>query len=287
VNKKAYLMLGLAILMMASCSNIPKRTESQAKQKARIFLEQGRKEELKLNYPDALSLFQDAEHNATLASDLDLILISMQGEARIAFFNADSIGYKSVVNKMDTLVRDVSNSLGYRVAQLKLWENFHSGKYSEVLAIDYDLTKLPLNVRIEVLSYIIQAKSRLNTNAKVEQIHLINSISKYHIRLKRKLQIQPELISNAYYSLSYADAASGNYSKALSWISKAKALDRDYDLYILLADYYSLAGKCEMKLNNFVKAKANFTMARQIYIETQRLDEARNMEILIEEVSGK
>jgi tetratricopeptide (TPR) repeat protein len=287
VNRFLILYLFLLAVILSSCSTITKRPESQANQKARLFLEQGRKEELKQNYPDALSLFKDAEHNSILANEFDLQLISLQGEARIVYLDADTLSFNAIVNRMQELVQNVRNESEYRVLQLKLWKDFHEGNYSKVLEYNINNSSLPLNARIEILSYVIQAKSKLQINHSQEKSKLIASLSRYQIKLKHRSQMQPELISNAYYSLAYSEAAEGNYTKAISWLTKAKVLDRDYDLYIMLADDYALAGKCEMKRNDIAKAKANFTIARQIYFESQKLEEANKMENLIKGVSGK
>jgi len=282
-----WLWLIAAIVILSACSSIPRKPISEANQKTRQFLEQARREELKKNFKDALSLYTEAEHNAILANDIDLQLISLQGTARIAYLYSDSVRYNSTIGIMQGLVQNVRPTLQYRMLQIKYWKDFNSANYTEVLTTTPELSKLPLNVRIEILSYIVQAKAKLNIVSVTEQTQLKNALKNYHIRLKRKMTIQPELISNAYYSLAYANASASHYAEAISFLNKSIALDRDYDLYVQLADDYALAGKCEKNRNNLVKAKAHLTIALQIYTETNQAEEVAAIQSMLNEAAFK
>jgi tetratricopeptide (TPR) repeat protein len=285
--KQQWIWLIAVLIILSACSSIPRKPISEANQKTRQFLEQARREELKKNLKDALSLYTEAEHNAILANDIDLQLISLQGTARIAYLYSDSVRFNSTLGTMQELVQNVRPTLQYRMVQIKYWKDFNSANYPEVLATTPELSKLPLNVRIEILSYIVQAKAKLNLVSVSEQAQLKNAIKNYHIRLKRKMTLQPELISNAYYSLAYANASASNYSGALSYLNKSISLDRDYDLYVQLADDYVLAGKCEKNRNNFVKARAHLTIALQIYTETNQAEEIAAIKSLLDDASFK
>jgi tetratricopeptide (TPR) repeat protein len=274
-------------LVLISCSSVPRNPKSQASEKARLFLEQGRREELKQNFPDALILYKDAEHNAIMSNEFDLQLISLQGEARIAFFKSDSADYQKIITNMKKLIKDVRPASEYRITQIDFWRAFQIGKYQDILDREIDTTKLPLNVRIEILSFLIQSKAKLKQTNDNEKALLKKAIIKYKLRLKRKDTLRPELLSNAYYSLAYSDAVVNNQTEALSWLSKAITLDRNYDLYIHLAEDYALAGKCERKKNNLIKAKADFVIAHQIFMETNQIDEAKEIKLLLDDIQVK
>lgn len=286
MNKLYSCICLIAILILASCSTVQRKPESQAGIKARLFLEQGRREELKQNFSDALNLFKDAKHNAIVSNEFDLQLISLQGEARIEYINEDSLGYQTTINYMRKLVQDVSPGYKYRIIQIEFWKAFQTHDYNTILESKIDIAKLPLNVRIELLSYIIQTKAKLILSCDQEQAQLKKSILKYKLKLKRKDTLQPELLSNAYYSLAFSEAVANDNAEALSWLSKAISLDRNYDLYIHLAEDFSLAGKCERKRNNLINARANFVIAHQIFMETNQLDEAKAIKQQLDEISG-
>ncbi len=284
---KLLLLVILIMGLLCSCSTISRKPISIASQKTREFLEQARKEELKQNYIDAMSIYSDAESNSILANELDLQLISLQGKARISYIHADSLAYAATLESMKQLVTDVRPDLFYRVIQINYWSAFYAKDYALIISKAPDVSQLPLNVRIEILSYLIQAKAQLNLGTSDDQALMKKALKRYYVRLNRKLVIQPELLSNAYYSLAYAYASESGYDEALKMLSKAIALDKGYDLYVQLADDFALAGKCELKRNNAIKAKAYLSLALQIYNETGQKNDIKAIETLIYDISRK
>jgi hypothetical protein len=287
MNKYQLFVLLVVSLFFSSCSTISTKHVSQSSQKARLLLEQARREELKNNSLDARELYMDSEYNSILANDLDLQLISLQGQARIAYDLDDSLAFHRLVSKMTRLVEDIKPELFYRVYQIKVWHDFRRGEFIKILSYDQNLKKLPLNSKIEALSYTLQAKASLQIERSNDRNMLIACLKTYNRRIQRKQKIHPDLISNAYYSLAYSDIVDMNFIEADKMICKAIELDKRYDLYINLADDYALAGKSQLLQKNYVKARAYISYAQQLYAVTNQPDKADSMYKLLNNTSGK
>jgi hypothetical protein len=277
----------IVLLALAGCSVLPKKVVPASKQKAYQFLEQARKEELKANYTDALTIYQEAERNAILCCDFNAQLVALQGKARISYLAADTTAYLALLSNMSELVSTVNPAFEYRIMQIRFWEYFRSGDYARILQTQYDESKLPFYVRVEVLSYKVQAQAYLRQTNPTDNAKLSDTVKTYYRKFKRSKNLQAEMISNAYYALAFSDASAQQYSKAIYKLKKAMLLDRDYDLYIQLADDYALCGLCEAGLGNVVKARAYYTIAFQMYSVLNIPAQATKMQANIADLTGE
>jgi tetratricopeptide (TPR) repeat protein len=284
MNKVLLLFLIALLILLSACSAIPKKIVPQSKVLVGQFLEQAHKEELKANYIDALSIYQEAEKNAVLYNDLNLQLVCLQGQARIHYLNADTTSYQLIVKKMDNLIQSINPRQTYHLIQIRFWEYFRTGNYELIADTDFPQTQLPRNVKIELLSYKLQAHTRLKQPAAVEHDLLSKEISGYLRKYKHSKNMQAELISNAYYALAYYEAGKTNFPKAIIWLKKAIKLDRDYDLYLQLADDYALMGEIYKRMQNQSLALAYFTIASQIYEKSNHQMDANRIASQIESI---
>jgi len=277
--------LFLIICILTGCSTVSKHQTSQANNKANLLFEQARRNELHRHYEDALSLYETAAEQAILADNFDMQLLNMQGISRVSYLLGDSVRYQRETDRIDTLVNQINPKFTYRLVQLRLWTAINEKNYNYVIELTKNNQGLPIEVRIEYLTYRVQAKAYMNHKSTDDQKQLIDEIQKYQNR--RKYKIQAELISNSYYSLAYANICYGSYNNASKWLNKAISIDKDNDLYINLAHDYYLAGRNEIKKRDFPKATSYLLKAHQIYEVMNQTSEANKILEIMEELHRK
>ncbi len=277
-SKQSSLLL-ILLLLSLGCSRLPHAQYSQSYTKSTKLISQGILLEKQGKYIDALDCFTLAKHYAKLGNEIELLFLSLQGQIRITVLTGSESSYDNSLQEIRQL-NDLYLPAGhFHYHQILLWIDFIKGNYKEVLSNYEKVNNAPPAVKIECLSLYLQSAAAIELESSNSVKDMQNLLKKYK---KNTKLIQPDLLSNAYYSLAYYHYSRGSFTTSVRYLSKAIALDKKNDFYTNLADDYYLMGKNWQKLQNINQTNVYLSYAKYIYQELGNTQQLQKIDKILE-----
>ncbi len=277
----------IMLLLLAACSSPPRITQSPAKAAADNTLKLAHSLEQKQNLKDAYLTYQSAYQQYCRFASFKGKLYSLSGMARIAYLEDDDALLKEKMDMMEELVRYGEPGTDYIPLLVNLYILQDKKDYQSVREEAKDSYDYPIDARIQILSYKLQADSYLNPGFKSAEYDDLDRLSKrYRRSLKTDFSADPSLLSGAYYALAYQDYKLNDLRKAEKSLDAAIDLDFLHENFPGLGYGYWLKGKINLKNDDKPAAISNFMRAQSIFKSLGMKEMLDNINIELEKIKG-
>lgn len=281
---KLLLLAALALIMVA-CSSLKQPLQPQAK----------------FNADNALKLAQDYEQQKRFANAIDTYVFALDlyrsfantegqmyclsGLARIKLEQSDLDAADEYRYEMQEIAEQIDPDnavilLLYDLHKLQLDRN-----YQEISIVAVASEKYTDSQKMQVLSYKIQADAYLE-NTDQSKVRQLERLAAKHFRKPlRKRQINPQILSQAAYSLAYHYYVAGNLDKADYYLRRSVNLDYSYGNFASLGYSLWLQAKTQMARGKNVEALSLLLKARQVFQSYANLEMISKVEADLDKIA--
>ena len=281
---KLLLLAALALIMVA-CSSLKQPLQPQAK----------------FNADNALKLAQDYEQQKRFANAIDTYVFALElyrsfantegqmyclsGLARIKLEQSDHDAADEYRYEMQEIAEQIDPDnavilLLYDLHKLQLDRN-----YQEISIVAVASEKYTDSQKMQVLSYKIQADAYLE-NTDQSKVRQLERLAAKHFRKPlRKRQINPQILSQAAYSLAYHYYVAGNMDKADYYLRRSVNLDYSYGNFASLGYSLWLQAKTQMARGKNVEALSLLLKARQVFQSYANLEMISKVEADLDKIA--
>ena len=257
----------LAAILATGCSRPRLSLEPQAKASADATLRLGQNLEQRHNFLDAAQTYDSALAQYRAFADSPGQMYALAGLARIKYLQSDTAAFTEYREQMQILATKVDPETQCILDLLDIYILHHQGRYEEILKLATDNFNYPLGIRMQVLTYRLQADSYLNPGMDSQTSKNLESLSgKYKSRLKTDFVADPIVLASAYYALAYNYFLQERYPQALKNIDAVLTWDYRYENFPGLGYAYWLKGQIVAKQGDKPQAISNLYKAREIFI---------------------
>ena len=281
------LLAFLMLLLLTACSSPPRLTQSAAKAAADNTLKLAHALEQKQNLKDAYLTYQSAYQQYCWFASFKGKLYSLSGMARIAYLEDDDALLKEKMDMMQEIVRYGEPGTDYIPLLVNLYILQDQKDYQGIREEAKDSYDYPIDARIQILSYKLQADSYLNPGFKSAEYDDLDRLSKRYKRsLKTDFSADPSLLSGAHYALAYQDYKLNDLRKAEKNLEAAIDLDYLHENFPGLGYGYWLKGKICLKNDDKPAAISNFMRAQSIFKSLDMKEMLDNINTELEKIKG-
>lgn len=266
-TKLSAILLTIALMItLWGCSSPPKLTQSPAKMAADNTLKLAHNLEQKQQLRDAWITYQSAYDQYSNFASFKGKLYALAGLARIAYLTDDAALLSEKQRMMKEIVQDGEPDAAYIPQLVELYILQDQKDYQGVRDSALDSYDYPIDARMQILSYQLQAEAYLNPGYKsVGYEDLLRLSKRYKRSLKSDFSADPSVLSGALYALAYQSYGVGDLRQAERDLQSAIELDYLYENFPSLGYGYWLKGKIFEKEGDDTRALANFLRAKSIF----------------------
>jgi hypothetical protein len=157
--------------------------------------------------------------------------------------------------------------------------------YQEISIVAVASEKYTDSQKMQVLSYKIQADAYLE-NTDQSKVRQLERLAAKHFRKPlRKRQINPQILSQAAYSLAYHYYVAGNMDKADYYLRRSVNLDYSYGNFASLGYSLWLQAKTQMARGKNVEALSLLLKARQVFQSYANLEMISKVEADLDKIA--
>lgn len=281
------LFMLVMLVVFAACSSPPQLTQSPAKVAADNTLKLAHMLEQKQNLRDAKITYQSAYEQYSNFASFKGKLCSLSGMARVAYLESDDAALREHIDMMEEIVRYGEPDADYIPLLLKLFILQDQKDYSGVREQAKDSYDFPIDARIQILSYKLQADSYLEPGFKSAEYDDLDRLSKRYKRsLKTDFSADPSLLSGAYYALAYQNYKLNDLRKAEKNLGYALDLDYLHENFPGLGYGYWLRAKINLKNKDKSAAVSNFLRAKSVFESLGMTQMLNNVNTELEKIKG-
>ncbi len=276
---KLFICVFLTALLVVSCSSLPRRIHPLQKSSSDQILALAQGKELNQQYQDALLMYDHAMRMYQEFADIDGLLQSMAGTARIKLSLGETEPYHSIISEMEQLVAHTGASRRHHLVLLELHQLSTDGSWSEIAQkaiVSQDYTH---NANLQILSYKVQANTYLK-QINENDVRDLNKLYKKSLRRMRRDNM-PQVVSQAAYSLAYHYYETNNLNKARKYLKVASRIDYANALFTALGYDMWLAGRIAIKEKDYDKARYELTRAAVVM---ERQNQTHLMDAIFKEL---
>jgi len=265
VRTRLFLAL-LILLLNAACSRPPKITQAPAKSAADVTLRLAQNLEQKHRILDSRQSYESAISQYRSFGDVPGELSALAGLARLAFQEHDEATYQEHHQRMVYLTEHAASSYNYILMLLDLYRLQHEGDYAAIEVAARDSYDFPVNIRIQILSYRLQAESYLRPGFSGNTYRdLARLVPRYRRSLKSDFTADPSVLSSALYAMAYHQYLLQDYSVANAHIDEVVALDLLHENFIGLGYAHWLRGMIHEANSDRRQALMDYIRAKNIF----------------------
>jgi tetratricopeptide (TPR) repeat protein len=226
-NKISFIFI--IVILLSSCSRLPKKIVPQAKINADQTLLLAQKSEHQ--FENAGLLYQNAWKQYRMMADTEGQLLAISGLGRIALQQQDTLSYQHFKAEMQNIISEISPSKSYHLKLLELNRLHREKKWSEISEIAILDKKAPEFAKMQILAYKIQADTNLKQADEQNLKKLITWQKKFAKKLKKNEYTHPQVVANASYTIAYYYFLQKNFKQAEHFIKEAKKVDYQYGFF--------------------------------------------------------
>lgn len=277
----------VTLLALAACSSPPQLTQSPAKVAADNTLKLAHVLEQKQNLKDAKVTYQSAYEQYSSFASFKGKLYSLAGMARVAYLENDDALLQERLDMMEEIVHYGDSGAAYIPLLVNLFILQDQKDYSGVREYATDSYDYPIDARIQILSYKLQADSYLEPGFKSAEYDDLERLSKRYKRsLKTDFSADPSLLSGAYYALAYQNYKLNDLRKADKNLEIALDLDYLHENFPGLGYGYWLRGKINMKNGDKSAAVSDFLRAKSVFESLGMTEMLNNINAELVKIKG-
>lgn len=273
------------LLLISACSTLPRRVHPLQKNTADQILGMAQGKELIRRYEDAVIMYDNALGQYYDFADLDGILQSLAGKARIDMELGDTDSYETNYLRMQDLITKIDKEKIYHLQLLDMHRAYRRGDW-DYLSQKPDIQKFyPRLAKLQIYSYYVQARAftKKPDQKAVKELHRLYRRSLSRIRGDNT----PQLVSLAAYSLAYHYYTLAEIPKANRYLKVASRIDYANSLFSALGYDLWLSAQIHLQQGNVQRAGTDLQRARLIFINEQNDDMLRRIDNQFKTLQGR
>jgi len=284
---RAFALL-ILLVGMAACSSPPKVTQAPAKSSADVTLRLAQNLEQKHRILDSRQTYESALKQYRSFGDVPGELSALSGLARLAYLEGNLSDYETRHVQMSYLVKNAAPGYGYILLLLDLYRMQQEGDYVSLEKAAQDSYDYPIHVRMQILSYKLQAESYLRPGFSGKTYTDLQRLAgKYRKSLKSDFSADPSVLSSALYAMAYHQYLNQNYSLANDHIDEVVSLDMLHENFIGLGYAHWLRGMIHEANQDKRQALADYVRAETIFSEFGIDDMVAKTQIALSRLQGE
>ena len=262
-------LLFIILLILAACSTVKIPVEPQAKIDAdnhfRYALQMETNRDFSAAKESYIFLFESYRSFADTKGMLDCL----SGLARIELENENEKAYLQYKNQTAEIIQNIAPELSYYLLLLELYNYQLENNYSAISQMAINKLDYPDEVNLKLAIDKLQANSYLAIAKKKQMEELINLSKKIEKQQKKTKYNNPELLSSAWYALSYYYFRTADYKTANFYADKAQDWNYRFGNFPGMAHCLWLKAQISAAENNIPAAKSYWKMAEGIFSSLQ------------------
>ena len=262
-------LLFIILLILAACSTVKIPVEPQAKIDAdnhfRYALQMETNRDFSAAKESYIFLFESYRSFADTKGMLDCL----SGLARIELENENEKAYLQYKNQTAEIIQNIAPELSYYLLLLELYNYQLENNYSAISQLAINKLDYPEEVNLKLAIDKLQADSYLAIAEEKQVEELINLSKKIEKQQKKTKYNNPELLSSAWYALSYYYFRTADYKTANFYADKAQDWNYRFGNFPAMAHCLWLKAQISAAENNIPAAKSYWKMAEGIFSSLQ------------------
>jgi len=262
-------LLFIILLILAACSTVKIPVEPQAKIDAdnhfRYALQMETNRDFSAAKESYIFLFESYRSFADTKGMLDCL----SGLARIELENENEKAYLQYKNQTAEIIQNIAPELSYYLLLLELYNYQLENNYSAISQMAINKLDYPDEVNLKLAIDKLQADSYLAIAEEKQVEELINLSKKIEKQQKKTKYNNPELLSSAWYALSYYYFRTADYKTANFYADKAQDWDYRFGNFPGMAHCLWLKAQISAAENNIPAAKSYWKKAEGIFSSLQ------------------
>ena len=262
-------LLFIILLILAACSTVKIPVEPQAKIDAdnhfRYTLQMETNRDFSAAKESYIFLFESYRSFADTKGMLDCL----SGLARIELENENEKAYLQYKNQTAEIIQNIAPELSYYLLLLELYNYQLENNYSAISQMAINKLDYPDEVNLKLAIDKLQADSYLAIAEEKQVEELINLSKKIEKQQKKTKYNNPELLSSAWYALSYYYFRTADYKTANFYADKAQDWNYRFGNFPGMAHCLWLKAQISAAENNIPAAKSYWKMAEGIFSSLQ------------------
>ncbi len=262
---KLLLSLLVVILLLTACSTLKQPVQPQGKINADNTLKLAQDYELQGRYANSIDSYNYSLELYRSFADIEGQMYALSGLARIALAQGDGEAAEQYRQEMQDLTDLVETKYRHILLLYDLHVCHVNKDYSKMGELAKVLPGMSDSIRMQVLTYAVEAEAYLRSLEKHNRNELKSLCAKHSRKPLKKRLINPQILSEAYYSLAYSYFVEADYKRCLGYLKRSNKLDYIYGNFASLGYGYWLQGKALAGTGDVPGATANFLKAQQIF----------------------
>ena len=262
-------LLFIILLILAACSTVKIPVEPQAKIDAdnhfRYALQMETNRDFSAAKESYIFLFESYRSFADTKGMLDCL----SGLARIELENENEKAYLQYKNQTAEIIQNIAPELSYYLLLLELYNYQLENNYSAISQLAINKLDYPDEVNLKLAIDKLQADSYLAIAEEKQVEELINLSKKIEKQQKKTKYNNPELLSSAWYALSYYYFRTADYKTANFYADKAQDWNYRFGNFPGMAHCLWLKAQISAAENNIPAAKSYWKKAEGIFSSLQ------------------
>ena len=262
-------LLFIILLILAACSTVKIPVEPQAKIDADNHFRYALQMETNRDFSAAKESYNFLSESYRSFADIKGMLDCLSGLARIELENDNEKAYLQYKNQMAEIIQNIAPELSYYLLLLELYNYQLENNYSAISQMAINKLDYPDEVNLKLAIDKLQADSYLAIAEEKQVEELINLSKKIEKQQKKTKYNNPELLSSAWYALSYYYFRTADYKTANFYADKAQDWNYRFGNFPGMAHCLWLKAQISAAENNIPAAKSYWKMAEGIFSSLQ------------------
>ncbi len=262
-------LLYLILIILAACSTVKIPVEPQAKIDADNHFRYALQMETNRDFSAAKESYNFLSESYRSFADIKGMLDCLSGLARIELENDNEKAYLQYKNQMAEMIQNIAPELSYYLLLLELYNYQLENNYSAISQLAINKLDYPDEVNLKLAIDKLQADSYLAIAEEKQVEELINLSKKIEKQQKKAKYNNPELLSSAWYALSYYYFRTADYKTANFYADKAQDWDYRFGNFPGMAHCLWLKAQISAAENNIPAAKSYWKKAEGIFSSLQ------------------
>ena len=262
-------LLYLILIILAACSTVKIPVEPQAKIDADNHFRYALQMETNRDFSAAKESYNFLSESYRSFADIKGMLDCLSGLARIELENDNEKAYLQYKNQMAEMIQNIAPELSYYLLLLELYNYQLENNYSAISQKAINKLDYPEEVNLKLAIDKLQADSYLAIAEEKQVKELISQSKKIEKQQKKAKYNDPELLSSAWYALSYYYFRTADYKTANFYADKAQDWDYRFGNFPGMAHCLWLKAQISAAENNIPAAKSYWKKAEGIFSSLQ------------------
>lgn len=279
MKTKAWGICLILLFALSACSRPAQLKQAPAKAAADATLLLAQNLEQKHRYLDSSQSFESALSQYRSFANLRGELYALSGLARLAYIQGQQAEFEQYHQRLEYLTKYADQSAHYVLLVLDLFCLQQEKRYAEIQNLARDSYDYPVAIRMQILSYKLQADSYLNpgnSSASYEDLQRLSN--RYRRQLKKDFSADPSVLSSALYAMAYHNYLSQDFVTAQKQLDEVVELDSLYENHPGLGYAHWLRGMVHEGRQDKRQAITDYICAKNVFQHFGNADMTRKVD---------